>query len=159
MSDLNTEVLDIDALLDASMDDLDDLPPVGVPPSGHYNLTVTFEVKEIEGDNGKKRIPAATYTVDAINELKNDEERDEVAVGQSFTEFFHLTKRDGTKNTFGIGTLKARLAAFSERFGTSNVGQLMNEVKQVAITATVVRKVNKKNEDQFNVNVKDIVVL
>lgn len=155
MSELNFE--DIDALLDASMDDLDDLPPVGVPPSGHYNLTVSFGIEEIGDD--KKQVVTASYIVDAINELKDPEDASEVAVGQQFKEFFHMTKKDGTKNAFGIGTLKARLKPHAERFGTDSIRQLVNDVKQVAITASIKRTVNKKNEDQFNMQMKDIVLL
>lgn len=147
----------IDDLLNASMDDLEDLPPQGVPPSGHYNLTVTFAVEKIGDD--EKDVVTASYVVDAINELKDEDERSEVAVGQQFKEFFHLTKKNGEKNTFGIGTLKQRLAPHAERFGTKNIGELINNVKQVAITATVQRRVNKKNEDQFNMQMKDIVLL
>jgi len=149
----------VDDLLNASMDDLDDLPPVGVPPSGHYNLTVTFGVKEIGEGDKKKEVIAADYVVDAVNELKDKEEADDVKPGQAFSEFFHLTKKDGTKNTFGIGTLKERLKPFAERFNTTNIGELIKEVKQVSIAATVIRKVNKKNEDQYNMNLKDVIVL
>jgi hypothetical protein len=147
----------LDALLDASMDDLDDLPPIGVPPSGHYNLTVSFEIKEIGDD--KKEVICASYIVDAINELKDDEERNEVAVGQQFSEFFHLTKRDGAPNKFGIGTLKERLKPFAERFGTTKIGELIKEVKQVSIAASVKRKVNKKNEDQYNMSMSEVILL
>lgn len=150
---------DLEALLNASMDDLDDLPPIGVPPSGHYNLTVSFEIKQVGEGSDAKELICASYVVDAINELKNDDERDEVAVGQQFSEFFHMLKRDGTPNKFGIGTLKERLKAYSDRFGTTNIGELVKEVKQVAIAAVVVRKVNKKNEDQYNMNLKDVVLL
>jgi hypothetical protein len=150
---------DIDELLNATMDDLDDLPPQGVPPSGHYNLTVTFGVETIGQDSVKKQVVAATYVVDAINELKDEEEKNEVAVGQQFKEFFHMKKKDGTKNTFGIGTLKQRLAPHAERFGTQNIGELVTAVKQVSITASIKRTVNKMNEDQFNMQMKDIVLL
>lgn len=150
---------DLDSLLDASMDDLDDLPPVGVPPSGHYNLTMTIEPKTIGEGEQQKEVLAASYVVDAINELKDEDERSEVQLGQQFTEFFHLTKKDGTKNVFGIGTLKERLKPMAERSGTTNVGELVRECKQIQIAATLVRKVNKKNEDQYNMNLRDIVLL
>lgn len=156
-TDTGLDFADIDALLDASMDDLDDLPPTGAPPSGHYDFTVSYSIEEIGED--KKKVVAAKYVVDAINQLKNDEEASEVAVGQQFTEFFHMTKKDGTKNTFGIGTLKNRLRPFQERFGTDKIGELVNQVKQVAIAASVKRTVNRKNEDQFNVDVKDVVLM
>ena len=154
---MSLENLDIDSLLAASMDDLDDLPPVGVPPSGHYNLTVTFEIKEVGDD--KKQIPVAQFTVDAINELADSDEASEVAVGQTFAEFFYLTKNNGEKNTFGIGKLKQRLTPFAERFGTTNIGELIQSVKQVAITAEVKRKPNRKDEDRPNMDMKNVVLL
>src|SRR5688500_13564891 len=103
MSDINSE--NIDDLLTASMDDLEDLPPDGVPPSGHYNLTVTASIEEIGED--KRKVPTFNYVIDAINELKDGTEVGEVAVGQQFRETFFLVKKDGTANSFGIGNLKA----------------------------------------------------
>lgn len=159
MSENSALFANLDALLDASMDDLDDLPPVGVPPTGHYNLTVTFGIKEIGEGESKKEVICAEYCVDAVNELKDEAEASEVAVGQKFMEFFHITKRDGTPNTFGIGKLKESLKPFVERAGTSNIRELINTVNQWAITAELKRKVNPKNEDQFNMSLKNVVLL
>jgi hypothetical protein len=147
----------LDALLDASMDDLEDLPPSGVPPTGHYNLSITFSIEEI-GDE-KKEIIMAKYVVDAINELKDPEDASEVALKQEFAEFFHLTKKDGSPNKFGIGKLKQRLSPFVERLNTKQIRELINGVKDFAIAASVKRTVNRKNEDQFNMDLKDVVVL
>lgn len=155
MSELNFE--DMDQLLDADLDDLDDLPPVGVPPSGHYNLTMSMSIEQVGEE--KRDVIFASYVVDAINELKDDTEREEVAIGQQFREGFYLTKKNGEKNTFGIGTLKERLAPMAARFGTTSIRDLIEQTKQVAITAKVIRKVNKKNEDMYNLSLKDIVVL
>jgi len=157
MSTADLDLTSMDALLGAMMDDLDDLPPMGVPPSGHYNLTVTFDIKKIGDDN--KEVIAAEYTVDEINELKDEAERGDVAVGMKFTEFFHVKKKDGSTNTFGIGKLKQRLAPFASLTEDRSVGGVVNAVKQIAVAATIKRTVNKKNEDQFNVDLKDIVVL
>ena len=157
MSTADLDLTSMDALLGAMMDDLDDLPPMGVPPSGHYNLTVTFDIKKIGDDN--KEVIAAEYTVDEINELKDEAERGDVAVGMKFTEFFHVKKKDGSTNTFGIGKLKQRLAPFGSLTEDRSVGGVINAVKQIAVAATIKRTVNKKNEDQFNVDLKDIVVL
>lgn len=157
MSTADLDLTSMDALLGAMMDDLDDLPPMGVPPSGHYNLTVTFDIKKIGDDN--KEVIAAEYTVDEINELKDEAERGDVAVGMKFTEFFHVKKKDGSTNTFGIGKLKQRLAPFASLTDDRSIGGIINAVKQIAIAATVKRTVNKKNEDQYNFDLKDIVVL
>lgn len=147
----------VEDLLDAEMDDLLDLPPVGAPPSGHYNFTITVGKEEIGDD--KKEVMVASFIVDAINELKNEEEADEVKVGQEFKMFYHMTKKDGSPNKFGIGTFKQLLAPFSERFGVTKIREVVEQVNQIAITASIKRTVNRKNEDQFNVNIKDIVLL
>ena len=147
----------VDELFDASMDDLDDLPPQGVPPSGHYNFTVTFGTKEIGDDS--KEVPCCDYVVDDINELADPEEAGEVKVGQQFTEFFHLKTKKGEKNTFGIGTLKERLRPHAERAGTTNIGELMRDTKQVKIAATLKRRENRKQEGQYNMQLSDVVVL
>lgn len=151
---------DLDALLDASMDDLDDLPPVGVPPTGHYNLTVTFGITTVkEGTDDEKDVPTASYVIDEINELKDPDEAEEVKVGQQFMEFFYVTKKDGSKNVFGIGKLKQALAPYQEMLGTKVVRELVQGVKEIKIAASIKRTVNRKNEDQFNMQIKDVVVL
>jgi hypothetical protein len=151
----------IDALLDASMDDLDDLPPVGVPPTGHYNLTMSMKIEDVKDKEGSgtRKVIFANYIVDAINELKDEADRGDVAVGQQFREGFYLTKKNGEKNTFAIGTLKERLKPLAERFGSTNIGELINQCNAIAITASVKRTQNRLNEDQFNMNLKDIVLL
>ena len=159
MSESEITFDNVDDLLNASMDDLDDLPPVGVPPSGHYNLTMSMKIEEVGEGSEKRKVIFANYIVDAINELKNEDERDEVLVGQQFREGFYLTKKNGEKNTFGIGTLKERLKPLAERFGTSNIGELVNQCNEIAITVSVKRTANRKQEDQWNMQLKDMVLL
>lgn len=151
------DVTNIDVLLGAMMDDLDDLPPQGVPPSGHYNLNVTFTIETIGDDN--KQVIAAKYEVLAINELKDEADAPDVAVGQQFMEFFYTTKKDGSANTFGVGKLKQRLMPFKEVTGGATVGDILQGVKGIAVAASLKRTVNKKNEDQFNMDLKDMIVL
>lgn len=161
MTQENSEISfdSVEDLLNASMDDLDDLPPVGVPPSGHYNLTMTMSIEEVGEGAEARKVIFASYLVDAINELKNEDERDEVQVGQQFREGFYLTKKTGEKNTFGIGTLKERLKPMAERVGSTNIGDLINATKQVAITCSVKRTANRKQEDMFNMRLSDMVLL
>ena len=159
MSTDNNAVLfdNLDALLDASMDDLDDLPPMGVPPSGHYSLNIAFDIATIGEEN--KEVIVAKYIVESINELKDTEEASEVAIGQQFAEFFHITKKDGSPNTFGIGKLKQRLKPYVDRVGSNSIRELINGVKDFKIAATVKRTQNRKNEDAHNVDIRDVVLL
>lgn len=149
--------VDIEALLNASMDDLDDLPPVGTPPSGHYNLSLTMSIEEMGDD--KRQVIFANYVIDAINELKDESEAAEVAVGQKFREGFFILKKDGKVNEFGIGTLKERLKPMVAVYNTDKIGELVAQTKQVAIAASVKRTVNKKDPDNFNLSIKDMIVL
>jgi len=156
MDNLN-QFSDLDALLNAVMEDLDDLPPMGVPPSGHYNLQVSYSLDTIGDEN--KQVIKAEYEVLAINELKDEQDRAEVAIGQKFTEYTHVTKKDGKPNSFGIGKLKQRLAPFVEPSGQKQIASIIEWTKDIVVAATVKRTVNKKNEDQFNMDLKDVVVL
>lgn len=160
---MSTELLknesfdDIDALLNAQMDDLDDLPPMGVPPSGHYNLKISMERTTVGDDN--RDVIKTTFVVTAVNELKNPEDAGEVAIGQTFTEMFGMKKKDGSVNTFGIAALKERLKPFVEPAQTTNIGELIAWVKEIDIGATLKRTVNKKNEDQYNMRLSDVIIL
>lgn len=148
---------DFDALLDASMDDLDDLPPVGVPPTGHYNLRVSADRKENSDKTGE--YVQFTYVVTAINELKNEAEAGEAAVDQKFTNNFSPIKKDGTVNEWGVGFLKEAIAPFSAHFGTDKIGATLELIKDVDVAATLVRRANKKEEGRYDFNLKDVVIL
>lgn len=157
MSQDQAAFADLDTLLNASMDDLDDLPPTGVPPSGHYNLTMTMSIEEVGDD--KKQVIFSSYVIDDINELKDEDDAGEVKVGQQFREGFYVLKKDGKINTFGIGSLKERLKPCVAVYNTDKIGELVQLVKQVKIAASIKRTVNKKDPDNFNMKITDLVVL
>lgn len=148
---------DLDALMDASMDDIDDLPPVGVPPTGHYGLIVsaTREVSETSGNEYIK----FSYEVESVNEVKDPEEQSQAAVGQKFTQIFSPFKKDGTVNEFGLGYLKEACAPFSAHFGTTTMGASIAAIEKISVAATLVRRQDKKDKERFNFNLRDVVVL
>lgn len=148
---------DFDSLMDAGMDDLEDLPPVGVPPTGHYNLSVTVERKSNKEATGE--YVQFTYVVEAINEIKDPAEESQAAVGQKFTQNFSPIKKDGTVNEWGVGFLKEAVAPFSAHFGESKIGAVLALIQNVSVAATLVRRANKKEADRFDFNLKDVVVL
>lgn len=148
---------DLDALMDASMDDIDDLPPVGVPPTGHYGLIVsaTREVSETSGNEYIK----FSYEVESVNEVKDPEEQSQAAVGQKFTQIFSPFKKDGTVNEFGLGYLKEACAPFAAHFGTTTMGGSIAAIEKISVAATLVRRQDKKDKERFNFNLRDVVVL
>lgn len=153
----NDAIRDLDSLMDASMDDIDDLPPVGVPPSGHYNLNVTAERKESK--DGSSEYIQFSYVVEAVNEVRDPAEESQAAVGMKFSQMFSPIKKDGTINEFGIGFLKEACAPFSAHFGISKMGETIAQINKVSVAASLSRRVDKKDADRFNFNLKDVVIL
>jgi len=154
----NAAFTDLDALMDASMDDIDDLPPVGVPPTGHYNLLVSAERVD-PTEAGKNAYIKFTYEVEAVNEVKVPEEESEAAIGMKFSQMFSPFKKDGTVNEYGIGFLKEATAPFAAHFGTQKMGDTIAQIDKVSVAATLVRKKDKKDADRWNFALKDVVVL
>jgi hypothetical protein len=155
---MNAAFQDLDALMDASMDDLDDLPPVGVPPTGHYNLVVSAERVDPE-DAGKNPYIKFSYEVEAVNEVKNPEEESEAATGMKFSQMFSPFKKDGSTNEIGIGFLKEACAPFAAHFGTQKMGDTIGHISKVSVAATLIRKKDRRDADRWNFNLKDVVVL
>lgn len=153
----NDAIRDLDSLMDASMDDIDDLPPVGVPPTGHYNLSVTAERKENNDKTGE--YIKFSYEVESVNEVKDPAEESQAAVGMKFSQMFSPIKKDGTPNEFGIGFLKEAVAPFSAHFGTPKMGETIAQINKVSVAASLSRRVDKKDADRFNFNLKDVVIL
>lgn len=145
-----------DDLMDMSMDSIEDLPPIGVPPTGHYNLLVT--ASRDSKDGGNEFIKFA-YTVESINEVKNSAEESQAAIGQTFVEFFSPLKKDGTRNEFGMQYLKQAMAPFAAHFGGGNFATVLESIDKVSIAATLTRIKDKKDADRFNFRLADVVVL
>ncbi len=154
----NAAIRDLDALMDASMDDIDDLPPVGVPPTGHYNLCITAERITPE-DAGKNEYIKFSYEVESVNEVKDPAEQDQAATGMKFSQMFSPFKKDGTINDFGLGFLKEACAPFAAHFGTAKMGDTIAAINKVSVCATLTRKKDRKDPDRFNFSLKDVVIL
>jgi hypothetical protein len=156
MTTNNAALADFDALMDASMDDIDDLPPIGVPPTGNYDLEVTASREKAA--SGSEYIKFS-YLIKNVNEVKNPDEAAECAADQKFMEMFSPFKKDGTINEIGMGMLKERCSAFSAHFGTTKMGDTLQEIKSVAIVATLVRRADKREEGRFNFSLKDVAIV
>ncbi len=145
-----------DDLMDMSMDEVEDLPPIGVPPTGHYNLLVSATRESKDGGNEFIKF---AYTVESVNEVKNSAEESEAAVGQNFVEFFSPLKKDGTVNEFGMKFLKQAMAPFAAHFGGGNFSNVLQSIDKISVAASLVRTKDKKDADRFNFRLADVVIL
>ena len=156
----NAAFADLDVLLDASMDDVEDLPPLGVPPTGHYNLSLTVERKPVS----EKDALVFSYEIEAINELADDGEAADVKVGQKFMINIVTTKKDGTPNPMAPAQLKALVLPIGQGMGVDMsqagaVRSLLPRLKDIKLAAAVKRRPNRKNPEFPNADLKDVIVL
>jgi hypothetical protein len=154
MSQINT----MDDLFAAGMDDIADLPPVGVPPSGHYNLLVTAQRKQSDKEGGGEYV-LVNFKVTAINEVKNPEEADQAAIGLQFSNMTSPVTKEGKYNEYGMGILKELVAPFAAHFGSANFGEALVAMDKVECCATLKRTQDKKDRERFNFRLSDITVL
>lgn len=152
----NAALTDFDALMDASMDDIDDLPPIGVPPTGNYTLDITASREK--SDKGSEYVKFS-YLIEEVNEIKDEAEAGEAAAGQKFMEMFSPFKKDGTVNEIGMGMLKERLVPFSGHFGTPKVGETLSQITNIKAVASLVRTADRKEEGRFRFILKDVTIL
>lgn len=154
--DLN-QFTDFGALLAASMDDIDDLPPYGVPPTGHYTLEITASLEDKKDKTGQ--YVKFDYVVVGITEIKDPEEASEVQVGTKFMEPISPFGKDGKPNEFGMGRLKERLAPVSAHLGNNNVGEVLQAVNKLVVAAELKRTVDRKDPEQFRFTLANVAVL
>lgn len=152
----NAAFTDLDSLMDASMSDIDDLPPVGVPPTGHYNLLISASR---EASQAGSEYIKFSYEVEAINEVKDAAEESQAAVGMKFNQIFSPFKKDGTVNEYGLGFLKEACAPFAAHFGTAKMGDTIAQIDKISVAASLARRKDKKDPDRWNFSIKDVVVL
>ena len=152
----NKAFADLDSLIDASMDDIDDLPPVGVPPTGHYNLLITASR---EASQAGSEYIKFSYEVEAVNEVKDAAEESQAAVGMKFNQIFSPFKKDGTVNEYGLGFLKEACAPFAAHFGTAKMGDTIAQIDKISVAASLARRKDKRDPDRWNFSIKDVVVL
>ena len=146
-----------DDIMEMGMDSVEDLPPLGVPPTGHYNFEVTAS-REARENDGSEFIKFS-YTVTAVNEVANPDEQDQAAVGQNFVEFFSPLKKDGTTNEWGLKFLKQAMQPYALQFGGTSFTEVLASIDKVSIAASLTRKKDKKDQDRFNFSLKDVIIL
>ena len=139
---------DLDTLLDATLDDLEDLPEYKTFPPGAHKVLATMESKEI---NNKPAIELSFKYMEVM-ELVDTDGVAPVAGDESSTLFF-------LDNEYGRGNLKAALQSFQEFTGGSTNREIVEGVKDVECVILTSYGKNKNDPDKPYLNVKEIQVL
>lgn len=140
-------VSNINDLFSASIDDIADLPSFEVPCPGSYIFEVTLDIKKVND----KDVVEASYEVKELVEPANM--GDTAVPGTKFSTIFMID------NEYGIGNLKKFLQPFAAHFGNGNIGELIQEVKQSLIAATLKHRKDKTDPDRVYAVVSNISIV
>lgn len=137
---------DINSILDATLDDIADLPAFKTFPAGSHVVVIKFEEKKV-GDNPCVELK---MTAKETMELANPSDI-APAPGDETSVLFLLN------NEFGLGKFKEVLKPLGEHFGTIVPRQIMEAANGAECLATT--KVRKGKKDRADETYTDIFKL
>lgn len=138
----------LDQLLDATLDDLDDLPEFKAFPAGAHKCLATFGTKEI---NGK---PAATLDFKYVEAIElADPQSVEPKAGDSCNAMFLLD------NEYGQGNFKKAAKPFTELVGSTSLRAIVEGVKDVEVILISSLRADKNDADKQYLVIKEIEVI
>lgn len=157
-NDQNMPEIDVDDMLDMSMDDIEDLPPGGIPCSGFYTFKVEFKQEKAK-EKGKRDQLYMQLTVDAIGELAEGSDPSEAGVGQQFRQYYNLVDKEGKRSEKGLQYLKRDLEPFAAHFEQGTLKGAMQAANDCMITAILKRRKAKKEDQMDSFTLSDVTVL
>ena len=138
----------IASLLDASIDDLADLPEFAVYPAGVHTVNIDWEQKEV---NKHPSVELKMTLVETV-ELANPGDDKPLTAGAEASVLFMLD------NEFGQGNLKDVMKVLAGICGTSKISETMEAAKGLEVTVVVKTKPDKKDPDVMRMNIKKMLV-
>ncbi len=143
----------IDDLLDATLDDLEDLPEFKPFPPGAHKVEASFELKKINDKAAIELDFKLLETVELSDPALPEEEQSKP--GDTSNTMFMLD------NEYGRGNLKKTAAPFYEALGCSSLRELCETAKNIECMIITSIRVDKKDPDDVRryLNVKEIQVV
>lgn len=162
MTQDTTQDLDLDSLLDETIDDLADLPETKPFPDGAH--LVNLKIKRVQ-DEKKNPVPGKFIVeMKYIQEVElSDVDTPEDARSKEddqFAAWIHTLKKDGTKNEFGQGQLKIIVKPLADALGLSKVGEVIAATEEgiQCIVVTKIRKAKKDSGYEDSMDIKQVQV-
>lgn len=149
-------LLDLDALLDGTLDDLADVPSFKPFAAGTHIATLELSPKAIAGK------PAVEWKLTHVEtlELANPEDVPP-NVGDTCSGAFIFIGKDGTKNEIAEGQFKEMMAPLAANFGTSSNRDTMAAAQGCTVAVTMSQREGKKgtnSEGKFFATIESLVV-
>ena len=139
---------EIDSLLDATLDDLDDLPEFKNFNPGVHRVLASFSIK---GINNKDVVELAMKGLETL-ELANPTD-EPIKEGDSSSVIFMLD------NEFGVGNFKKIATPIAAALGTTTNRETIEQCKDVECLIVTSLRQDKNDKDRFHLNVKELNVI
>lgn len=145
---------DIDNLLDATLDDLADMPEFKPFPAGAHRCTIKWDYTKAVGN--QKGVEIKLTALETI-ELTNADETP-VKAGDTSNMLFMFKKKDGSANEIAQGKWKELLAPLQAHFGTATNRETMDASQGAEVIAITKIRTDKSDTNDVK-HYTDIVSL
>ena len=140
--------LNLDSILDSSIDDLADLPEFGIYPAGVHRVIINWESKEINKHPSMEMKMKLVETV----ELANPAEDQPPQQGQESSSLFMLD------NEFGQGAFKQIMKTLAAACGTNKISETVEASNGMEVQVVVAVKPDKKDPTVSRMNIRKVIV-
>jgi len=139
---------DVNSLLDATLDDLEDLPSFQPFSAGAHRVLASMELKEI---NGKSAIELSFKMLETL-ELANPNDEPPKANDTANTMFM-------LDNEYGRGNLKKVATPLGAALGATSIREIVEQTKDIECVILSSVRVDKNDPDKKYLQVKELNVV
>jgi len=140
-------VMALDDLLDATLDDLEDLPAFTPFPHGAYKVSASMSLKEIGTKTG---VELELILLEVI-EMANPEDV-EPRPGDRATALYFLD------NKFGVGNFKKHAIVFGAALGVSNNREIIEQTKSIECSVFTSTRADRNDPSKVYLEVKEVII-
>jgi hypothetical protein len=140
--------MSLDNILDATLDDLADMPSISLFPNGAHKVRLESKI-----DTKKSSVMLTLHYIEPL-ELADPTQTAPAAKDKN-TVFFNLLKKDGTANAYAQGALKEIVKVLQAQFGGSTTTEVLEAAKDAEVA--VVTKIKLGTGDYVGKDNLDIV--
>lgn len=123
--------MDVDSLLDGTLDDLADIPEFKLYPVGVHRVTIGFSIKNVADKKQPDAVEVGFKGLETV-ELANPTEDTPISAGQTAAILCFLKHEKPTVAEFGQGKYKEIMAAMAMKFGEGKTNRELMEEAQGA---------------------------
>ena len=141
--------MNLDNLLDETLDQLADTPSIQIFPAGAHKVKLSIKFPELDPKVGPVVQVGFEY-IEVLELVKPDDKAP--APGDKNGLYLALKQKDGTANEFSQGTIKMIAAALQERFGGNSVRETLtlgNNAEVAIVTKVRVGKGEYEGRDNL----------